>query len=154
MNVFLADEQDEPLEPEPLRKLALDVLAAEDLPVGTEVSVVFVGTDEMQRYNERFMKRQGPTDVLAFPLEHLHPGQRVAVTPNGPPLNLGDVFICPQVVKDNATSAGVKYDDELSLMVVHGILHLLGYDHFDDREAASMERREAELLARAGRRRP
>ena len=154
MNVFLADEQDEPLEPESLRKLALDVLAAEDLPDGTEVSVVFVGSDEMQRYNERFMKRQGPTDVLAFPLEHLHPGQRVVVTPNGPPLNLGDVFICPQVVRTNASSAGVDYDDELSLMVVHGILHLLGYDHFDDHEAASMERREAELLARSGRRRP
>jgi len=154
MNVFLADEQDEPIEPEPLRNLALDVLAAEDLPDGTEVSVVFVGPDEMQRYNERFMKRQGPTDVLAFPLEHLHPGKRVAVTPNGPPLNLGDVFICPRVVKENATTAGVNYDDELSLMVVHGMLHLLGYDHFDDREAAAMERREAELLARSGRRRP
>lgn len=154
MNVFLADEQDEPIEPEPLRSLALDVLAAEDLPSETEVSVVFVGPDEMQRYNERFMKREGPTDVLAFPLEHLHPGRRVAVTPNGPPLNLGDVFICPLVVRDNASAAGVSYEDELSLMVVHGILHLLGYDHFDDQEAATMERREAELLARAGRRRP
>ena len=154
MNVFLADEQDEPLEPEPLRALALEVLAAEDLPSGTEVSVVLVGPEEMRRYNERFMKREGPTDVLAFPLEHLHPGQRVAVSPNGPPLNLGDVFICPKVVKENAGIAGVDYSDELSLMVVHGILHLLGYDHFDDREAEAMERREAELLARSGRRRP
>ena len=154
MNVFLADEQDEPLEPEPLRNLALDVMAAEDLPADTEVSMVFAGVEVMQRYNERFMKREGPTDVLAFPLEHLHPGQQVAVSPNGPPLNLGDVFICPRVVKDNASAAGVSYDDELSLMVVHGLLHLLGYDHFDDQEAEAMERREAELLARAGRSRP
>jgi probable rRNA maturation factor len=148
MNVFLADEQDEPLETEPLRSLALDVLSAEGLPEGTEVSVVLVGAAEMQRYNERFMKRGGPTDVLAFPLEHLHPGQRMVVPPNGPPLNLGDVFVCPEVVRGNAAAAGVTFGDEMSLMIVHGILHLLGYDHYDDEEASAMEAREAELLAR------
>lgn len=154
MNVFFADEQDENLEPEPLRSLAESVLKAEDLPEGTELSMVLVDVDDMQRYNERFMNRKGPTDVLAFPLEHLHPGRRPALAPNGPPLNLGDVFICPKVVRDNAAGAGVSFEDELSLMVVHGILHLLGYDHMDDGQAAEMEAREAELLALAGRFRP
>jgi probable rRNA maturation factor len=86
--------------------------------------------------------------VLAFPLEHLHPGQRPALSPNGPPLNLGDVFVCPAVVRDNAAAAGVGFLDEMSLMVVHGLLHLLGYDHFDDDEAELMEARETELLSR------
>ena len=154
MNVFLADEQDEPLEPEPLRALAVSVLEAEGIPEGTEMSLVLVGADDMQRYNERFMNRKGPTDVLAFPLEHLHPGQRPALQPNGPPLNLGDVFICPQIVGANAAAAGVPFPDELFLMVVHGILHLLGYDHFEDDQAAAMEAREAVLLASVGRTRP
>ena len=154
MNVFLADEQDEPISSGLLRSLAVGVLEAEGVPEGTEMSLVLVGVDEMQQYNERFMGRHGATDVLAFPLEHLHPGQRPALEPNGPPLNLGDVFICPRVVRSNASGAGVPFGDELSLMVVHGILHLLGYDHFDDSEAAAMEAREAELLAKAGRIRP
>lgn len=154
MNVFLADEQDEPLDTEPLRALATDVLTAERLPQGTEVSVVLVGADEMQKYNERFMERRGPTDVLAFPLEELRPGRPPAVSPNGPPINLGDVFVCPEVVRMNAAQAGVDFGDEMALMVVHGILHLLGYDHFDDTEAVAMEKREAELLARSGRKRP
>lgn len=154
MNIFLADEQDEPLESGSLRTLAADVLEAEGVPAGTEMSLVLVGVGDMQRYNERFMDREGPTDVLAFPLEHLHPGQPPAIEPNGPPLNLGDVFVCPRVVRANADAAGVPFADELSLMVVHGVLHLLGYDHFDDEEAAAMEAREAELLARVGRTRP
>jgi probable rRNA maturation factor len=154
MNIFLADEQGEPLESGSLRSLAADVLEAEGIPAGTEMSLVLVDIDDMQRYNERFMNREGPTDVLAFPLEHLHPGQRLALEPNGPPLNLGDVFVCPRVVRANADAAGVPFADELSLMVVHGVLHLLGYDHFDDEEAATMEAREVELLARVGRTRP
>lgn len=154
MNVFVADEQDESLSSEPLRALAVNVLEAEGLPDGTEMSLVLVGVDDMSRYNERFMNRRGPTDVLAFPLEHLHPGKRPALEPNGPPLNLGDVFVCPRVVRSNAVAAGVPFPDELSLIVVHGILHLLGYDHFEDDEAATMEARETELLARVGRTRP
>jgi probable rRNA maturation factor len=154
MNIFLADEQDEPLDSAPLISLAADVLRAEGIPSGTEMSLVLVDIGNMQRYNERFMNREGPTDVLAFPLEHLHPGQRPAMEPNGPPLNLGDVFVCPQVIRANADAAGVPFADELALMVVHGVLHLLGYDHFDDEEAATMEAREAELLAGVGRTRP
>ena len=154
MNIFLADEQDEPLESGSLRALAADVLEAEGIPVGTEMSLVLVDIDDIQRYNERFMNREGPTDVLTFPLEHLHPGERPALEPNGPPLNLGDVFVCPKVVRANADAAGVPFADELSLIVVHGVLHLLGYDHYDDEEAAVMEAREAELLAWVGRTRP
>ena len=63
---------------------------------------------------------------------------------------LGDVVLCPAVARRNAAAASRSgtYDDELALLVVHGILHLLGMDHADDREAAVMERRERELLDR------
>ena len=75
-------------------------------------------------------------------------------SPDGPPLNLGDVIICPQVVASNAAAADVDFGDELALMVVHGILHLLGYDHHVDEEAEHMEERERTLLAAMGRTRP
>ena len=146
MSVFLADEQDEPVPAGRLRSLAEGVLAAEHLPEGTEVSIVLVDAAQMAEYNARFMDRAGPTDVLAFPLEELTPGTLPPVDPHGPPLGLGDVFICPAVVSEQAAGEGVAFDDEMALMVVHGILHLLGYDHEADSDAELMERRERELL--------
>ena len=71
----------------------------------------------------------------------------------GPPVNLGDVVIAPAYVTRSAEERGVDVENELGLMVVHGILHLLGWDHQDDSQAEDMERREAELLKRVGLRR-
>ena len=154
MNVFLADEQDEPLPSDDLLKLAETVMAAEGLAASTEVTLLAVGDDQMAEYNERFMSRQGPTDVLAFPLEQLEPGQIPVPPVNGPPVNLGDVIIAPAYIERQAVEREVSYDDELALMVTHGILHLLGYDHNDEKEAEAMERREAQLLKMVGRSRP
>ncbi|MDR9450222.1 MAG: rRNA maturation RNase YbeY [Acidimicrobiia bacterium] len=153
MNVFLADEQDDPLDPEPLRRLAELVLREEQFPIDTEVSLLLVGEEQIATYNERFMQRPGATDVLAFPVEHLKPGVVPDRRPGGPPLNIGDVVIAPSIVRAQAEAAGVSFDEELSLLVVHGLLHLLGYDHQDDVDADEMEDRERQLLERIGRRR-
>ena len=154
MNVFLADEQDDPIDAEPLRRLAEMVLDEERFPDDTEVTLLFVGEDQIATYNDRFMQRQGATDVLAFPIEHLKPGVVPERRPGGPPLNIGDVVIAPSFVRAQAEAAGVPINEELSLMVVHGLLHLLGCDHQEDKEADEMEDRERQLLARAGRLRP
>ena len=122
----------------------------ESLPTDTEVSILFVHEDQIARYNERFMGRAGPTDVLAFPLEALVPGVAPKPVPGGPPLNLGDVVIAPSYVQAQAAEHDVTFDQELSLMVVHGLLHLLGYDHIDNTEAEHMEDRERHLLSLAG----
>lgn len=153
MNVFLADEQDDPLDSEPLRRLAELVLREEQFPIDTEVSLLLVGEEQIATYNERFMQRPGATDVLAFPVEHLKPGVVPDRRPGGPPLNIGDVVIAPSIVRAQAEAAGVSFDEELSLLVVHGLLHLLGYDHQDDVDADEMEDRERQLLERIGRRR-
>lgn len=153
MNVFLADEQEDPLEAEPLRRLALDVLAAEGLPDRSDLTLMLVGVDQMSEYNERFLKRDGPTDVLAFPLEQLTPGHYPDPGTDRPPLSLGDVVIAPAYVRRQAEEMGATFDDELALMVVHGILHLLGYDHMNDADAERMEARERSLLKAAGKRR-
>lgn len=153
MNIFLADEQDEPLSTEPLKRLAELVLAEEQLDGDTEVTLLFVGDDVIADYNQRFMGRTGPTDVLAFPLETARPGLPPRRVRGGPPINLGDVVIAPGYVARAAAQRGADVDNELGLMVVHGILHLLGWDHQDDDQAEEMESREAALLERVGLRR-
>ncbi len=151
MNVFLADEQDDPLDAESLRRLVTTVLEREGLPDRVDVTVMFVGLEQMTEYNERFMERKGPTDVLAFPLVQLTPGSCPTPGPFEPPLSLGDVIIAPAYVRTQAAELGVTFDDELSLMVVHGLLHLLGYDHVSDEDAEIMESRERELLGQVRR---
>ena len=150
MNVFLADEQDERLEAGPLVSMAAHILEAESMPVDTQVSIVLVGEDEMETYNRRFMEKDGPTDVLAFPLEKLVPGVAPAAEPGGPPFNVGDIFICPSVVRRQAADFGVTLEQELALIVTHGMLHLLGYDHVEEEHARLMREREQELMAQGG----
>jgi probable rRNA maturation factor len=97
------------------------------------------------------MGRQGPTDVLAFPIEDLRPGQIPVPVADDPPLVLGDVFLCPEEIRRRARAEGFAEDDFMFLLVVHGILHVLGYHHDDDAAAEHMERREDELLQLVGR---
>jgi len=151
VNIFLADEQDVPLSTEPLRRLAVTVMREEGLPDGSEVAIMLVADSQMAEYNERFMHREGPTDVLAFPLEHLEAGVPPSRNANAAPLNLGDIMISPAYVQRQAESQGEPFEAEIQLMVAHGMLHLLGYDHQVDSEAEAMEARERELLAIARR---
>lgn len=137
-----------------LRRLAELVLIEEGYPTETELTVLLVSEDEMAAYNERFLERSGPTDVLAFPVEELMPGVVPDQDSNGPPLIIGDVIVAPGYVGRQAKENEVEYEDEMALMVAHGILHLLGYDHIDDADAEMMERREVELLSLVGVKRP
>ena len=150
MSVFLADEQAEPVDLLQLRHLAEVVLSEEGYPDETEVTVLLVSDDEMASYNERFLDRTGPTDVLAFPVEELTPGFVPDHDPAGPPLVIGDVIVAPAYVSRQSAETEIGFDDEMALMVAHGILHLLGYDHIEDADAELMERREAELLSMVG----
>ena len=160
VQVFGADEQDA-VEVDVLRwvRLAQLVLEEERVPPDAEVSVLFVGEGTMTDLNERFLDGSGPTDVLAFPLDdeplpggrHPDEGGRGPGTPAGddePPLILGDVLVCPAVAERQAKELGRSLDDELALLVVHGVLHLLDYDHAETDEAARMRQRETELLER------
>ncbi|HWB89224.1 MAG TPA: rRNA maturation RNase YbeY [Acidimicrobiia bacterium] len=150
MSVFLADEQSEQVAVGDLHSLAESILAEEGYPDDAEVTVLLVDESEMASYNERFLDRHGSTDVLAFPVEELLPGVVPDHDPHGPPLILGDVVIAPGYVRRQAEEHEVTFDDEMALMVTHGILHLLGYDHVDEDEAERMEERERVLLAKRG----
>lgn len=160
MQVFGSDEQDV-VDVDVLRwlRLAQLVLHEERVPPEAEVSIVFIDRDTIADLNQRFLDGDGPTDVLAFPLgddlsmagRSPDAGGRGPGTPASPdelPLVLGDVLVCPEVARDQARDAGRDLDDELALLVVHGILHLLEYDHHDPDETVVMRRREQELLER------
>jgi probable rRNA maturation factor len=152
MDITIADEQDDPLPSLNLEGLARTALEAEDLPDSTQVSIALVDPARMADLNIEYMGKHGPTDVLSFPIEDFSAPPVPDL--DGPPLLLGDVVICPSVVGDNAAAAAVAFEDEMALMVVHGILHLLGHDHVTDAEAELMEQREREILAMVGRERP
>ena len=86
--------------------------------------------------NERYLGHEGPTDVLSFPIED-DPSASGEL-----PVLLGDVVVCPEVAFRNAPDHAGTYEDELALLVIHGILHVLGMDHEDPDEADAMEARE------------
>lgn len=162
--VFGADEQ---------RDLAVDVprwvrlaqfvleqeRVAERVGPSVEMSLLFVDERTIAELNERFLGSEGPTDVLAFPMdEELPPrgrqpdqGGRGPGSPTDPgeaPTLLGDVVMCPLVAQRQAGERNIGTDEEIALLVVHGVLHLLDYDHAEPAETAVMRRREHELLER------
>jgi probable rRNA maturation factor len=152
--VYYADEQDEDVSGVDLAALALVVFRHEGLPDRVEVTLLLVDEETIATYNDRFMGREGPTDVLAFPLEELDPDDDLPdPDPAGPPLNVGDVVIAPSYVRRQALEQASTFEDEMALMVVHGMLHLLGWDHATDEDAERMEAQEAAILTRVGRRR-
>jgi probable rRNA maturation factor len=153
MEIVFSDEQDDPLPTDWLVDLAEVAMGAESLPESSQLSIAFIGEQRMSELNAEFMGKEGPTDVLSFPIEDFAGGIR-ADDPQGPPLLLGDIVICPSVVRSNATRAGVAFEDEMALMVVHGLLHLLGHDHVIEEEAEAMEQREHAILSLVGRKRP
>ena len=152
MTVLVSDEHPSSgVDPEHLRSLAEAVLSAEGFPPEAEVSITLVDDDEMASWNSRALGKTGPTDVLSFPVEDFRPGSVPSFVPEGPPLLVGDVVIAPDYIRRQAGELGMNVNDEIALMVAHGILHLLGYDHQDDADAELMEERERVILASQGR---
>lgn len=150
MTVHLTNEIGASVDEDSLASIAGMVLEAEGYPSSVEVSVFLVSDSEMAEHNRGFMGREGPTDVLAFPLETPVPGEPLLPAPEGPPLLLGDVFIAPEHVARQAERLEVTFDSEMALMVVHGVLHLMGYDHHADSDAELMEAVEDRILSRVG----
>ena len=128
-------------------ELATFVLAAEGVERPCELSVSVVGDDEMARLNGELRGVDGPTDVLSVELER--PGD--ADLAPGEPCCLGDVVLDPAHIRDQARRLGTTEADETRLLIVHGMLHLLGYDHVREEDALIMEAREDELVAEATR---
>ena len=121
-----------------------------------ELSVLLIDVEAMTELHVQWMDEPGPTDVMSFPMDELDTARRPDEAGPGPAL-LGDVVLCPAVAGRQATQAGHSLDDELHLLTVHGVLHLLGYDHAEPaagaRDVPAAERA-AGRVARPGARLP
>ena len=166
-NVYGVDEQDD-VAVDVVRwvELAEAVLADRNVPARAELSLLFVSEAAMAELNERHMGSSGPTDVLAFPIDDdgIEQGRWPDNGTTGPdrppthadelPMLLGDVVVCPSVAARQAPEhAGTPHhrgepEDEIALLVVHGILHVLGLDHAEAEETEAMQSLERDLLAR------
>ena len=124
-----------------------------EIGLGPEcVAVRLIGNAEMARLNETYRKKKGPTDVLSFPAENekktKKPGGLARQVKRAGGKYLGDIAIAPAVARRNAKSLGRSFAEELRVLILHGVLHLLGYDHETDR--GEMERIESRLRRRLG----
>jgi len=159
VEVFVANEQSaHELDCQAWARLAQGVLESCRVRGAAELSVLFVDEATIAALNERFLGHAGPTDVLSFPIDEAPvasgrdpDSSRASPSAEGAHLHapslLGDVVICPTVAFANAPTHAGTFDDEIALLLVHGILHLLGMDHEIEAEAELMEAREKELLA-------
>lgn len=136
--------------------VARTTLVGEQVPVG-QLDLIFVDSDEMAELNLTHMGHSGPTDVLAFPLDAdelpLGPADTADARPaplGDVPVHLGDVVVCREVAEGQASEHCGTVEAELSLLVIHGVLHVLGHDHGEPEETAMMQDRERHHLARYG----
>jgi probable rRNA maturation factor len=110
-----------------------------------DVSMVLLDTSAMADLHMRWMDLPGPTDVMSFPMDELEPGGRPDAAEPGPSM-LGDIVLCPPFAADQAAAAGHSLGQELALLTVHGVLHLLGYDHAEPDEEKEMFALQRQLL--------
>lgn len=171
VEIYVADEQDAvPVDTHRWMRLAAQVLTDEGIEGihggSVEMSLLFVDEASIAELNRQHLGQEGPTDVLSFPIDEVmsaSSGRYPDNSPAGPtfddddpdddlPTMLGDVLICPAVAARQAPEHLGQHhdgslDDELALLVVHGILHLIGHDHAEPEEAVRMQAREVALLA-------
>ncbi len=136
MDVFLANEQTLEVDERRLSDLARHTLEVEKIDDSAELSLLLVTADHIHRLNHRFAGEDHATDVLAFPMMEDDEGE----------LLLGDVVICPEIAQGNAGKLGHALAHELDTLIVHGTLHILGYDHQGVEDKAKMEQRLKEIL--------
>ncbi len=144
MSIEVLNESGLDLDVRRTQKLARFVMDRMRVHPLAELCVTAVDEDTIAELNAKWMDKEGPTDVLAFPMDELRPGHVNEEPEEGV---LGDLVVCPSVAEQQAKTAGHSAADELDLLTVHGILHLLGYDHAEPAEHRTMFDLQAKLLA-------
>jgi probable rRNA maturation factor len=148
MSIEVLDESGQSVDVKHLGSLSRFVLDRLRIHPLAELCVKLVDVDTITELNAKWMEGDGPTDVLAFPMDELRPGL-VTEAPQSPEDGaiLGDIIVCPDVAAHQAQEAGHPVEAELELLTVHGILHLLGYDHAVPEEHHVMFGLQDQLLA-------
>lgn len=159
VEVFVSDEQtDVEVDAQRWQTLASNVLQAEGVRGQAEMALLFVSREVMHEMNRVHMGVDAPTDVLAFPIDLVDNSRATGPTARSAtpvlarvdtgdlPLLVGDVVICPLIAREQAPLHAGTLDDELALLITHGVLHVLGYDHDTEANADKMRTRERALL--------
>lgn len=144
MSIEVLNESDYEIGVSELSRLARFVMDRMRVHPQAELCIKLVDEATIAQLNEKWMEKTGPTDVLAFPMDELRPGEVNEEPEEG---MLGDLVVCPAVAERQANEAGHLPAEEIDLLTIHGILHLLGYDHAEPEEHAEMFGLQARLLA-------
>lgn len=151
MTIDITNESGLEVDSPGLVRLAAYALAELRIHPQAELSILLVDEAAMSAYHEKYMGESGPTDVLSFPMDELRPPTDDEEPPEG---LLGDVVLCPQVTTRQAREHGRTPQAEAEYLMVHGLLHLLGYDHGNPDEQAEMFAVKDQILASWAARRP
>ena len=143
MTIEVIDESGHALDVRGLSTLSRFVMDRMRVHPQAELCIKAVDEATITGLNEKWMEKEGPTDVLAFPMDELRPGLVNEELEEG---MLGDLVLCPAVAERQAVTAGHSTEAEVELLTVHGILHLLGYDHAEPEEHEEMFGLQAQLL--------
>lgn len=135
MSVDFSNDCDREVDESDLTALAVFVMEQLRIDADAELSIVCVTPEAIAVLHEEYLDEPGPTDVMSFPMDELRPGEPGQPRPTG---ILGDVVLCPQFAQVQALAAGHGLHHELRILLTHGILHLLGFDHAEPAEEAAM----------------
>jgi probable rRNA maturation factor len=144
VTIEILNESGRELDVDRLARLSRFVMDRMRVHPMAELCIKAVDEPTIAQLNEQWMDKQGPTDVLAFPMDELRPGLVNEEPEEGV---LGDLVLCPDIAAKQGETAGHGAEAEIELLTVHGILHLLGYDHAEPEEHKEMFGLQDELLA-------
>jgi probable rRNA maturation factor len=144
VSIEVLNESGQELDVRELTRLSRFVMDVMRVHPQAELCIKAVDEDTISELNQQWMEKEGPTDVLAFPMDELRPG---LVNEDPEEGVLGDLVLCPAIAEKQGEAAGHGKDAEIELLTVHGILHLLGYDHAEPDDHAVMFGLQDDLLA-------
>jgi probable rRNA maturation factor len=137
MSIEIANESGVAVAEGPIVEVARYALDRMGVSPLAELSIMLIELEPMAELHERWLDEPGPTDVMSFPMDEYDSARRPDAPSSGPAL-LGDIVLCPAFAADQAAAAGHGLADELHLLTVHGVLHLLGYDHAEPDQEREM----------------
>jgi len=132
MNLTCENETDYQIDLDALKAEAVFLISALHLHPDTELSITLVDSADMEELHLEWMREPGPTDILSFPMDELRPSE------DPQPGILGDIVICPEFVAADPDRAGMSMVERMAFLLVHGMLHLIGYDHATEDEYEAM----------------
>lgn len=142
MSVDVTNETPWTIDPKVFSDLGIWVMDQMRVSTQSDLTIMFVDPEPIASLHERWMNLEGPTDVMSFPMDELRPGDGKTVMEGV----LGDIVICPWVAAQQAAAAGHSTLEEMLLLTIHGILHLLGYDHVGPEQERQMFGLQRQLL--------